>query len=210
MKLTDLKVRKYLDVLKSGAPAPGGGSASALSGAQGLALLLMVLELTLGNEKYAEFHEICLSAKEKAHTLLSALTSAVDEDTEAFNLVSGAYKMPKSTEDEKVKRSAAIQEGTVKSTEVPLSVMNDANEGLNIIAGLAGKTNPAAMSDLGVAVLHLLISVRGAWLNVKINLPVLKDREKAKNYAEAGQRLCDLAEETAAELYNYCHTALEI
>ena len=95
MKLIDMQVKDYLEVLKSDAPAPGGGSVSALAGAQGVGLFMMVADLTLGKEKYADYQEICREAKEKGMALYEELTEAIDKDTEAFNLVAAAFKMPK-------------------------------------------------------------------------------------------------------------------
>ena len=92
MKLVEMKVNEYLDVLKSDAPAPGGGSASALAAAQGVALVSMVCDLTLGKEKYAEYQDVCGEAKAQAEDLYGKLVAAIDKDTEAFNLVSAAFK----------------------------------------------------------------------------------------------------------------------
>lgn len=88
MKLVELTVKDYLDLLKSDAPAPGGGSVSALSAAQGVGLVAMVSDLTIGRERYADFEEGCKKAKEEATELYAKLVEAIDKDTEAFNLVS--------------------------------------------------------------------------------------------------------------------------
>ena len=112
MKLVDMTVKDYLDLLKSDAPAPGGGSVSALSAAQGVGLVAMVADLTIGREKYAEYEEVCKAAKEEALKLYSELVAGIDKDTEAFNKVSAAYKLPKNTDEEKAARSAAIREAT--------------------------------------------------------------------------------------------------
>jgi hypothetical protein len=95
MKLIDLKLNEYLDILLSDAPAPGGGSVSALPGAQGAALLAMVCDLTTSKEKYASVHEHCSQIRERSGELYEAFAKAIDEDTDAFNLVSAAFKMPK-------------------------------------------------------------------------------------------------------------------
>ena len=201
MELTGLKVNEYLDILMSEAPAPGGGSASALAGAQGAALIIMVCGLTLSREKYSEFHETCRAAKEKAEGLLKSFITAVDKDAEAFNIVAAAYKMPKESETQKIKRSEAIEEGTVKSTEIPLSVMKSAQDGLEIVSGLLGKTNPGAMSDLGVAALNLTSCARGAWLNVEINLPGIKEPGRAKFYHDKGLEYYHHIDSMADKLY---------
>ena len=107
MKLIDMQVKEYLDVLKSDAPAPGGGSVSALAGAQGVALFMMVADLTLGKEKYVDYQEVCREAKEKGAALYEELVASVDKDTEAFNLIAAAFKMPKKTDEEKAARKKA-------------------------------------------------------------------------------------------------------
>ncbi|MCL1983113.1 MAG: cyclodeaminase/cyclohydrolase family protein [Clostridiales bacterium] len=201
MKLADTNISEYLDILKSDKPAPGGGSASCLAGAQGAALLVMVCNLTLGRAKYAEFQEACGNVQEKAQELLKTFITAIDEDTEAFNMVSKAYKMPKETDQQKKDRSVAIQEGMLRATKIPFFVMKTTREGLAAAAAVVGKTNTAAMSDLGVAVLSFQSCCRGAWLNVKINLLGMKNEEKASFYRNEGQKLYEDVERIADELY---------
>lgn len=202
MKLIDMQVKEYLDVLKSDAPAPGGGSVSALAGAQGAALFMMVADLTIGKEKYADFQDVCKAAKEKGAALYEELMAAVDKDTEAFNLVSAAFKMPKNTDEEKAARKQAIADGTLVATEVPFRTMELGYEGLMTAKTMIGKSNPNAASDLGVAILNLTGCIKGAWLNVKINLPGVKDEAKAKFFAEEGQEMFDEADKIASSLYN--------
>ncbi len=202
MKLIDMQVNEYLEVLKSDAPAPGGGSVSALAGAQGVGLFMMVADLTLGKEKYADYQEVCREAKEKGMALYEELVEAVDKDTEAFNLVAAAFKMPKETDEEKAARKKAIADGTLVSTQVPFRTMELGYEGLCLAQTMIGKSNPNAASDLGVAILNLTACIKGAWLNVKINLPGVKDEEKAAYYAEEGQKMYDAADAVAHDLYN--------
>ena len=200
MKLVEMKVNEYLDVLKSDAPAPGGGSASALAAAQGVALVSMVCDLTLGKEKYAEYQDVCSEAKAKASDLYSKLVASIDKDTEAFNLVSAAFKMPKGTDEEKAARSKAIADGTLVATEVPFETMMLCAEGLKVTEMIVGKSNPNAASDLGVAALNLLSGVKGAWLNVLINLPGVKD-EALKAKFLTGKKTIIEAEALAARIY---------
>ena len=202
MKLIDMQVKEYLEVLKSDAPAPGGGSVSALAGAQGAALFMMVADLTIGKEKYADYQEVCKEAKEKGMAIYEELTAAVDKDTEAFNLVSAAFKMPKNTDEEKAARKRAIADGTLAATQVPFRTMELGYEGLKLAQTMIGKSNPNAASDLGVAVLNLTACIKGAWLNVKINLPGVKDEAKAAYYAKEGQKMYDAADAVAHDLYN--------
>lgn len=194
-----MKITEFLDVLKSDAPAPGGGSASALSGAQGCALLMMVADLTLGKEKYRDFEEICLQAKKKGQSLYEELRASVDRDTEAFNLISAAFKLPKDTDEEKAVRRAAIADGTLTATEVPFNTMKLGFEALKLVESLIGKSNPNCSSDLGVGALHLKACIEGSWLNVKINLPGVKNEEKAAYFEKEGRSMYEASEKIAAE-----------
>lgn len=200
MKLVDLKLNEYLDILKSDAPAPGGGSVSALAGAQGVGLFMMVSDLTIGKAKYADFEDICIKAKEKGEKLYAELFAGIDKDTEAYNLVSAAFKMPKDTDEAKAARSKAIADATLIATEVPFRNMELCFAGLETAKELAGHSNPNAASDLGVAALNLLAGVKGAWLNVKINLPGVKDEEKKAAFTAAGEKLLADSEKLAAEI----------
>lgn len=202
MKLVDMKITEFLDVLKSDAPAPGGGSASALSGAQGCALLMMVADLTLGKEKYRDFEEICLQAKKKGQSLYEELRASVDRDTEAFNLISAAFKLPKDTDEEKAVRRAAIADGTLTATEVPFNTMKLGFEALKLVESLIGKSNPNCSSDLGVGALHLKACIEGSWLNVKINLPGVKNEEKAAYFEKEGRSMYEASEKIAAECFD--------
>jgi len=202
MKLVDMQVKDYLDLLKSDAPAPGGGSVSALAGAQGVGLFMMVADLTLGKEKYADYQEICGEAKEKGAALYAELVEAIDKDTEAFNLIAAAFKMPKETDEDKAARRKAIADGTLVATQVPFRTMQLGYEGLMIAKEMIGKSNPNAASDLGVAILNLTGCIKGAWLNVLINLPGVKDEVKAAYYAAEGKKMYDEADAIASGLYD--------
>ena len=208
MKLIEMKVNEYLDVLKSDAPAPGGGSVSALAGAQGVGLFMMVCDLTIGKEKYADFQEGCIAAKEAGVKLYEELVAGIDKDTEAFNLVSAAFKMPKETDEEKAARKAAIAAGTLEATKVPFRTMELGFEGLKIASQLVGKTNPNAASDLGVAALNLMACIKGAWLNVKINLPGVKDEALAKEFEEKGRMIMAEAAKLAKPAYDAIESSL--
>lgn len=199
-KLVDLTVKTYLDVLRSDAPAPGGGSVSALAGVQGVALVAMVSDLTIGKEKYAAEQEVCKAAKAEAETLYVQLREAIDRDTEAFNLVSTAFKLPKETDEEKAARRKAIADGTLIATQVPFETMALCGQGLKLVERLVGHSNPNAASDLGVASLNLLAGIKGAWLNVMINLPGVKDEAEKEKFM-SGKRTVAEAEALAAKIY---------
>ena len=139
--------------------------------------------------------------------LYEALVAAIDEDTEAFNKVSAAYKMPKDTDEQKAARSAAIRKANVGATQVPYETIKLCLAGLKVTETMVGKSNPNAASDLGVAALNLMAGIRGAWLNVKINLPGIKD-EAAKAQFEKGAEMVDEAYVLASRIYEEVLTSL--
>ena len=202
MKLAELKTAEFVDLLASDAPAPGGGSAAALEGALGAALTAMVCGLTVGKKKYAEFEELAQSAQAKALDLKARFVDVMDRDTEAFNVVSAAFGMPKATDEEKAARSAAIQKGLEGCTKTPFEMMELAAETLELTASILGKSNDSAASDLGVSALSLRAAIQGAWLNVLINIGSLKNKELAEDYRAKGEALLAKALPLADEIYD--------
>lgn len=208
-KLVDLTVREYLDVLKSDAPAPGGGSVSALAGAQGAGLLKMVCDLTLGKEKYKDFEDAVKEVRPVFEEAEEALTAGIDRDTEAFNMVMAAFGMPKDSDEEKAARREAIQKGTIASTEAPLENMKQAFRALEAAEKLAGKFNPNCMSDFGVGVMNLKLCIQGAFMNVKINLPGIKDEGLAAELAKQADEIMLDGTGIADGLYEYAMEGLD-
>lgn len=204
MKLADMQVTQFCDVLASDAPAPGGGSTAALEGALGAALTAMVCGLTTvgkSREKYAEYQEFVLASQKKALDLKARFMDVMDRDTEAFNVVSAAFGMPKVTDEEKAARSAAIQKGLEGCTRTPFEMMELAAETLELTAELLGKTNDSAASDLGVSALSMRAAIQGAWLNVLINIGSLKNKELAEDYRKKGEALLAKALPLADQIY---------
>ena len=195
MKLVEVKVEDFMQLLSSDAPAPGGGSAAALLGAVGASLAAMVAALTQGKEKYKEFESLTQETHAAGERMKRRFLELIDQDTEAFNFVSAAYKLPKSTEEEKDIRKKAIEEALKKATQTPFAMMETSAECLKVVAKSVGKTNASAASDLGVAAYSLRGAVHGAWLNVLINVGGIKDADFVARYKEGGQKL--LAESDA-------------
>lgn len=201
MKLVELSVKEFADIMASGAPAPGGGSAAALAGSLGAALTSMVCALTLGKKKYEAVRAQTEELGAAARGLKDALAGAVDRDTEAFNVISTAFSMPKETEEEKAARSEAIQNGLAACIESPLLIMEMSYQALCLAEQLLGGFNESAASDLGVSALMLRSGLLGAWLNVRINLGGLKDREKADLYEAQAKEILEKALPLADSLY---------
>lgn len=194
MKLADMTVTRFVDTVASDAPAPGGGSVAALEGSIGAALTAMVANLTQGRRKYAEFAEYASTVEAKGNALKARLLDVMDRDTEAFNLVSAAFGMPKDTDEQKAARSAAIQEGLKACTKTPVEMMEVCADGIALAASLLEHGfNDTSASDLGVAFLSLKSGLQGAWLNVLINIGSLKDQAFAAAYRRQGEILLERA-----------------
>lgn len=200
MKLVDMQVTGYLDILASDAPAPGGGSAAALCGAQGIGLTTMVAGQTAVKKAYEADWPLCQEIMAEGKDLFNALTAQVDKDTDAYNLVAAAFKMPKATDEEKAVRRGEIAKATLVATEVPFETLRLAVRSLELADKLLGHYNTNCASDLGVGGLNLHTCVHGAWLNVLINLSGVKDEERANFFSEEGKRLVAHADEIAARI----------
>ena len=191
--LIDMKCSEFIEELASDSPAPGGGSVSALAGSLGAALASMVANLTLGKEKFKEQEEEIQWALDKATQIKLQLRDLVDEDTEAFNQVMAAFKMPKAAEEEKKARSQAIQKAMQNAANIPMQVAEASLEVLILTQVMVNKGNPNALSDGGVGALMALAGIQGALFNVKINLGSIKDKEFV---SEMESKLKDILEKS--------------
>lgn len=201
MKLVEMQINDFIAVLGSDTPAPGGGSASALAAAQGIALTKMVTELTIGKKKYAEFEDEIELLQKKAKSLQEGLLRAIDEDTKAFNQVSAVFGLPKTTEEEKKARREAMQSALKGAAVTPFSMMEKIVDALKVTQAAVGKSNTNAASDLGVAALNLKAALQGAWLNVLINLASIKDEMFVRQYRKAGESLVEEGSKIADATY---------
>ena len=201
MKIADMKVTELINEIGLGTPAPGGGAVAGLAGGVGVALTMMVSGLTLAKAGFEGDHDRLLDAIAKGNELKARLLDVMDRDTDAFNVVSAAFGMPKATDEEKAARSAAIQEGLKGCTKTPMEMMELIDETLTLAQSLLGRFNDTSASDLGVAFLSLKAGIQGAWLNVLINVGSLKDQEFAAEYRAKGEALLAHALPLADECY---------
>jgi len=176
MKLVELLTREFVEKVASEAPAPGGGSVSALAGALAAALCAMVARLTLGKEKYRDTWQEMEQVRDSADALMHRLMELVDEDTAAYNQVLSAFKLPRDNEARKAARQAAIQSATQKATSVPMQTLRSVTELLPMAEAAVEKGNPNCLSDAGVAAHLIRAAASGAAYNVRINLPGLDDQ----------------------------------
>lgn len=173
--LVKLAVEEFSRVLGSNSPAPGGGSVAALSGALGANLVSMVCNLSIGKKGYEPFDAELAEVLKKSQTLSKSLLKRIDLDTEAFNRVMAAFKMANATENEKDARKQAIQAGYKEAVQSPLEIARECLDVLRLTGKLLGKSNSSLLSDLGVASLQAYAGLEGATMNVKINLPAIRD-----------------------------------
>jgi methenyltetrahydrofolate cyclohydrolase len=167
----------YLDKLAGGDPEPGGGSAAALAGALGAALVSMVTNLTLGKEKYAAVQGDMEQIKASSEELRARLAAFVSKDADAYAEVAAAMKLPKDTDEQKAARQQVLQAALKGAAEAPAQVADAALEVARLSLTAAEKGNPNAVSDAGVAVLFAESAAQAAALNVKINLAWIDDAE---------------------------------
>ena len=202
MKLIDKSIDDFNDVLASDAPAPGGGSAAALEGALGAALIGMVASLTVGRKKYAEHEALMKAAIKKSEELRLRMLEIIDLDAEAFNGVTAVFAMPKETDDEKAARSSAMQAALKACTLTPFELIECACNALGLAEEMLGKFNTNASSDLGVAVLSLKTCVQGAWLNMLINLDGIQDEAFIAEYTKSADKLVRKSIKLADGIYS--------
>lgn len=183
-------IQTFLDELASSASTPGGGGAAALAGAMGAALVSMVCNLTIGKEKFAGVEAPMKDIRDKVENLRAQLTQMMAEDVAAFNTVMAAYRLPKNTDEEKAARTAAIQAASKKATMVPMAAARASAEVIELCRPAAEMGNPNVVSDAGVAALCAQAGLKGAALNVLINLGAIKDEAFVAQYrAELDQIL---------------------
>ncbi len=171
--------------LASADPTPGGGSAAALGGAVAAALVEMVARLSLGRADLADAEPLFRQIAEASAELRADLLSAVDNDAAAYTEVVDARRLPRTTDDEKALRQLAVRAASHRATEIPLRVVHLAAEVLELAARIAPMGNVHAVSDAGVAALLASAALRGAALNVRINLPSLGPDDPLRHSAPA-------------------------
>ena len=175
MPLTHLPLTDLLAMFRSSEPTPGGGSASALAGAVGASLLVMVAGLAKPRAEDAEGISRLLAAGRACEALSTRLSALVDRDSDAYDMVVAAFRMPKGSDEEKRDRGLRIQEALQAATEVPLEIMRACAEALDRGAVVAVTGNRNAASDTLVGFELLAAGLRGARANVEINLGSIKD-----------------------------------
>lgn len=206
--LTDLTVKGFLAETAGQEPVPGGGSISALNGSIAAALAEMVANLTIGKKKYAEVEEQMKRIAGEAAAIQKELVLDIDRDSDAYNLVFDAFKMPKDTDEEKAARSAKIQETTKIAASVPMEVARRTYSLLDNIEQVVRHGNQNAITDGCVSMMCARTAIYGALFNVRINLGSIKDQEFVSQLqAEADHIEADTTKREAA-IIEYTKTQL--
>ena len=199
-RLVDRTVEEFTEATSSEAPAPGGGSVAALLGSLAASLGAMVANLSSHkrgwDERWEEFSDWAEQGKARQVRLLAL----VDEDTEAFNQVLAAWRLPAGTKHEKTERHLAVQAATRLAMEVPFQVIQEALASMDVLAAMAADGLPSSTSDAGVGALCARAAVRGAFLNVRINAAGMEDKAFVDDLLARGRKMEEQAAEREGEI----------
>jgi formiminotetrahydrofolate cyclodeaminase len=175
--IEDTPLQRFLDELASPSSTPGGGSAAAIMGAMGAALVSMVCNLTVGKKNYEEVGEVMAKTLKQSEALRARLIGLVQADIRAFDAVMAAYGLPRQTDGEKQERSRRIQDALKGATDAPLECAQACADLIALSRVVAEQGNRNVVSDAGVAVMAAHAALRSAALNVQVNAKVIKDAE---------------------------------
>lgn len=185
----NLTLKSYLDSLESSSPTPGGGNVSAFCGVLSTSLGKMVCGLTIGKKKYIDVEEQMKKYLSELSEYKIIFEELAKKDNEAFDLVMNAFKLPKETDEQKIKRAEAIELATKGAAEIPFKVIEQCRTTLDILEKVAVKGNKNSLSDAGVAILLLNTASKGAFLNVIINCSSLSDKDFSHNMIQKSEKL---------------------
>ena len=200
MDMTLESCRKFVEVLASDVPAPGGGGAAAVVGALGTALGNMVGSLTVGKKKYADVQDEILALKAKCDQLQTQLLDQVEADEKGFLPLAKAYGIPKDDPN----RDKIMEEATIEACKVPMHIMELCSEAIDCIAVFAQKGSRLAVSDAGCGAVCVKAAAQAASLNVFINTKSLKNRDAAEELNRQTNlmlnKVCGLADDIFEEV----------
>ncbi|MBR4314582.1 MAG: cyclodeaminase/cyclohydrolase family protein [Lachnospiraceae bacterium] len=185
-------IEKFLEKLGSSDSMPGGGVASSLVAANGISLILMVCNLTIGKERYKENEQLVILVKDEAEKLKEKFLELMDKDAETFKVMEKVFAMPNFTEEEKSIRKEKMQEACKICCETPREMIEYALKGIELANSILGKSNKSAESDLIVSAIFLKAAIKGAWENIAINLKYINDEKFVKDQESFKQKIEDL------------------
>ena len=188
-KLIDLDLSSFADETAGESMAPGGGSIAAYVGTLGVALGTMVANLSAHKAGWDDKWEYFSEWAVKGQAYKNKLLFLVDEDTNAFNKIIDGFRMPQSSEEEKVTRKQAIEDATKYATEIPFQVMETAYESMEVMQAMLKDGLQNSLSDGGVGILCARAAVIGAYFNVRINAKDIKDRTFADDILAKAEKI---------------------
>lgn len=187
MEYTDYSCKEFVEVLASKAPVPGGGGASGLIGAVGIALGNMAGNLTVGKKKYADVEAEVIDLNERAQKLQRELLALVEEDAKVFEPLSKAYGMPKETPEQQEEKARVMEAALKEACLVPLQIMRKCCEAIEVIAEYSSKVSVLAISDVGVGATTCKAALLGASLNVFINTKSMQNKTLAEEFSKEAE-----------------------
>lgn len=202
-KLINMTMSEFANETASESPAPGGGSISAYVGALGAALATMVANLSSHKPGWDDKWEEFSNFAEEGQKIKDELVQLLEEDTNAFNKVMDAFGLPKDTDEQKNIRRQAIEEATRYATEIPYRTMKTATMAIPLCKKMAEIGNPNSISDAGVGAICCLTAIKGAYLNVLINVAGLKDKSWADNILSDASHLLETAQNDVEAIYDF-------
>jgi glutamate formiminotransferase/formiminotetrahydrofolate cyclodeaminase len=201
--LVNMTLTGFADELSTDSPAPGGGSVAALCLAMSGALSAMVSNLTIDKKGYEKVWKEAKELAEQGQKIKEKALEAIDEDTQAFYSMMDAMRLPKNTDEEKEHRNRTLQETTKKAILVPLKTMRLAKEAVLLAEKVASIGNSNALSDAGVAAINANAAAKAAYLNVKINMAVIEDKDFISNILEEAGKIWQEVDEIALRIENH-------
>lgn len=198
----------FLDELSSKSPVPGGGGASAYVGALGMALGMMVGNLTIGKKKYQAFEQDLIELQKKSSVTMERLKFLVEEDAKVFYPLSQAYGIVANTDSERRMKDEVLQSVLIQATLVPLEIVRCCCEAIEFHREYAEKGTKLAISDVGVGVMFCMAALQGAKLNVLINTKIMKDQEQKNRIEREVHELAEIGTKSALEIFHQVESKL--
>jgi glutamate formiminotransferase/formiminotetrahydrofolate cyclodeaminase len=203
-RLIERTLRAFSDDLSADSPVPGGGSAAAYAGAMGAALAAMVGRISIKKQQSEELQSFI----EETDNLRSDFLRLVDDDSAAYSRVAAALKLPRTTEEEKKERQERLQAALLAASRVPLEVAETARRLLDACERGVASASPMTASDIGVGALMAETALRGAALNVMINLASVKDSAQVKVLSEHLDRAVDGSDEQRRRITDFVESRI--
>jgi methenyltetrahydrofolate cyclohydrolase len=198
----------FLDELSSKSPVPGGGGASAYVGALGMALGMMVGNLTIGKKKYQAFEQDLIELQKKSSVTMEQLKSLVEEDAKVFYPLSQAYGIVANTDSERKMKDEVLQSVLIQATLVPLEIVRCCCEAIDFHREYAEKGTKLAISDVGVGVMFCMAALQGAKLNVLINTKIMNNQELKNQIEKELFELVEAGTKSAFEIFQQVESEL--